>query len=214
MNGLFASVPCALYIAFKMPAYEASPESTCLKILRSHIKEHDVWGHFRFAPKVCCFDQLTNLEIHAQCAQIVRSVSKHLPASEAATIRARYGLTEFEDVDGRRRYAFSEDRADAIKSLSRYFRTVYDALSEAECDLLVARVFADERSTTPITLRSIAAACGRSHVHYHNYYHAIDDRIYQFEVRALDILTDVFANRGASNGVPVVDAADENYQQG
>jgi hypothetical protein len=213
MNGLFASVPCALYIAYKMPAYEASPESTCLKILRRHIKEHDVWGHFRFMPKLCFFDGLTNEEIHGQCAMICEKVIECLPENEAATVRARYGLTDFEDIDGVRRYAFSADRLDAIKSLSSYFGVIYDTLTEAERDLLIARVFANDKTTTPITLRGIAAACGRSHVHYHHYYHAIDDRIYQFEVRALDILTPLFAERGLCGGEPIVGAV-EHYVKG
>jgi hypothetical protein len=213
MTGLFVSVPCALYIAYKMPAYEASPESTCLQILKRHIKEHDVWGHFRFKPKTCFFEGLTNEEIHAQCVVICDKVIRCLPENEAATVRARYGLTDFEDVGGHRRYAFSADRADAIKSLSDHFRTIYDTLSEAECDLLVARVFANNKYTTPITLRGIAQQCGRSHVHYHHYSHAIEDRITQFEVRAIDTLTPVFAERGACDGEPVVAAA-ERYESG
>jgi hypothetical protein len=206
MNGLFASVPCALYIAYKMPAYSTSPESTCLKILRRHIEQHDIWCYAM--PKVCFFDRLTNYEIHAQCVQICEKVIAYLPGLEAATVRARYGLTEYEDIGGHRHYAFSADRAEAIKSLSNHFGTVYDTLSEPERDLLVSRVFANEKSTTPITLRGIAATCGRSHVHYHHYFHAIDDRIYQLEVRAIDALTGLFAERGMCEGEPVVAAVE------
>ena len=114
-DGLFASVPCALGIAYRMPAYGTSPESVCQKILRRHIAEHDVWGYA--LPKVCFFDGLTKDQIHAQCGWIRETVIDRLDEWEAATIRARYGLTEYEDVGGKRRFAFSPDRLDAIKSL-------------------------------------------------------------------------------------------------
>jgi hypothetical protein len=196
------SVPVALYVAYAMAAHAASPQSICLKILRLHVRQHDVWGYAR--PQVVFFDGLTREQIHAQCVQIRDKVVRHLPLLEAAAIRARYGSTEFEDIEGRRRYAFSLDRANAIKALSDHFGKVYDTLTETERDLLVSRACADRRRT-PITLRGIAETCGRSHVHYHHYFHAIDDQIYLFEVRALDLLTAVFAERGSCNGEPLVE---------
>ena len=47
MNGIFATVPCALRIAYMMPAYEQSPESVCAKIMRAHVGEHDPVAHGR-----------------------------------------------------------------------------------------------------------------------------------------------------------------------
>lgn len=213
-DGVFASVPCALAIAYRMPAYQKSPESACARILRDHIRRSKVWDRERLLPKVVFFDGLTNEQVHAQCATIRETVVKRLPELEAATVRARYGLTEFEDLEtGRRRFAFSPDRTNAIKTLSDRVRCEFDILSEGECDVLIARVFANVKETTPITLRAIAEQFGRSHVHYHNYYHAIDDRLYHLEMRALDVLTDVFADRGTCDGEPVV-AAREHYASG
>ncbi|MBK3333531.1 hypothetical protein [Burkholderia pseudomallei] len=213
-DGVFASVPCALAIAYRMPAYQKSPESACARILRDHIRRSKVWDRERLLPKVVFFDGLTNEQVHAQCTSIRETVIKRLPELEAATIRARYGLTEFEDLEtGARRFAFSPDRNKAIKTLSNKMRGEFDILSEGECDMLVARIFANVKETTPITLRAIAEQFGRSHVHYHNYFHAIDDRLYHFEMRALDTLTDVFADRGTCNGEPIV-AAREYYASG
>jgi hypothetical protein len=213
-DGVFASVPCALSIAYRMPAYQKSPESACARILRDHVRRSRVWDRDRLLPKVVFFDGLTNEQVHAECRLVRETVVRRLPQLEAATIRARYGLTEHEDLaNGVRRFAFSADRMDAIKTLSDRMRAEFDILSEGECDLLVARVFANVKETTPITLRAIAAQFGRSHVHYHKYFHAIDDRLYHLEMRALDTLTDVFAERGACDGEPVV-AAHAQYASG
>ncbi|CAJ3244843.1 hypothetical protein [Burkholderia pseudomallei] len=202
-EGVFATVPCALSVAYRMPAYQRSPESACARILRDHIRRSKVWD--RLMPRVVFFDGLTNEQIHAQCTLIRGMVVDRLPELEAATIRARYGLTDFEDLEsGKRRFMFSQDRADAIKRLSDRMRGEFDILSEGECDVLVARVFANVKETTPITLRAIAEQFGRSHVHYYNYFHAIDDRLYHFEMRALDTLTEVFSERGTCNGEPIV----------
>jgi hypothetical protein len=213
-DGVFASVPCALAIAYRMPAYQKSPESACARILRDHIRRSRVWDRDRVLPKVVFFEGLTNEQVHAECATIRETVVRRLPQLEAATIRARYGLTEFEDLEtGVRRFAFSADRTNAIKALSDRMRAEFDILSEGECDLLVARIFANVKATTPITLRAIAEQFGRSHVHYHNYFHAIDDRLFHIEMRALDTLTDVFADRGTCDGEPVVSAR-EHYASG
>lgn len=212
-DGVFASVPCALSIAYRMPAYQKSPESACARILRDHVRRSRVWDRDRLLPKVVFFDGLTNEQVHAECRLIRETVVRCLPRLEAATVRARYGLTEYEDLaSGERRFAFSADRVDAIKALSDCMRAEFDILTEGECDMLVARVFANVKETTPITLRAIAAQFGRSHVHYHNYFHAIDDRLYHLEMRALDTLTDVFADRGTCNGEPVV--AREHFMTG
>ncbi|MDY7815400.1 hypothetical protein U0F71_06685 [Burkholderia pseudomallei] len=225
-DGVFASVPCALAIAYRMPAYIRSPESACARIMRDRIRKSRVWDRERLLPKVVFFDGLTNEQIHSQCGRIRDTVGYEykgkdiprkpgvLPEFEAATIRARYGFTEVEDIKtGERRFAFSPDRNDAIKTLSTKMRIEFDILSEGECDWLIARIFANVKKTTPITLRAIAEQFGRSHVHYHNYYHAIDDRLYHLEMRALDVLTDVFADRGTCGGEPVV-AAREHYASG
>jgi hypothetical protein len=62
--------------------------------------------------------------------------------------------------NGKRRFAFSKDRAEAIKSLRMHLQIEFDMLSEAECDVLVARVFANVKETTPITFRARLSPSG------------------------------------------------------
>ena len=211
MTGVFLSVPSALHVSYMMPAYETAPQSILAKIMRMHIGEHDIWGYAR--PKVVFFDGLSPEQIRAQCTQIRAKVVRLLPRPEAAVVRARYGLTEYEDlVSGERRFAFNKDRALAMRYLAKWLTPSFSRLDRATLLLLVARVFANQRQT-PITLRQLAAEHGFSHVYYHNYFHAIEQRLAALEMRALDLLTPMFNERGTCNGEPVV-ATSEYYESG
>ncbi|WP_206999817.1 hypothetical protein [Trinickia mobilis] len=46
---------------------------------------------------------MANVEICGECAKVRDKVVRHLPKLEAATIPASYGLTDYMDLDGRRR---------------------------------------------------------------------------------------------------------------
>ncbi|TCK36696.1 hypothetical protein B0G84_5709 [Paraburkholderia sp. BL8N3] len=206
MNGIFATVPCALRIAYMMPAYEQSPESVCAKIMRAHVGEHDIWGYLM--PKVVFFDGMSNYDIVSQCGIIREKVTRHLSALEAATIRARYGLIDCHvHESGRRSYHLAADRKAAIKALVSHLGIEFAVLGDKERAALVARIFINKKnSPVVITFREMAETFGRSNGHYHHYYHAIDDRLYHIEMRALDRLTSIFAERGECDGEPLVAA--------
>jgi hypothetical protein len=164
-------------------------ESSMATIVRRFVKDTRVWEPRPL--KVIHFDGLNPLEVRAQCALIRNMVTTCLPDMERAVVRARYGLTDYTDEDGQRRYFFDRERADAILFVALELQQHYADLGLPVLDLLVARVFADQRCT-PITLRQLAASFGRSHLYYHHYYHAIDERLVAVENRALDTLTPVF----------------------
>ncbi|AXF04775.1 hypothetical protein [Paraburkholderia hospita] len=202
MSGVFLSVPVALHVAYMMPAYPNSPESLLAKVQRMKVRKGDVWRYS--LPKVVFFESLNALEIRAQCALIREKVARCLQHPECTVIRARYGLLEYEDLKGVRRFAFSADLADAFDGLSRWLAPSFGRLDADVRRLLVAYAFTDSRRTK-ITLRRIAAEHGHSHVYYHHYYHAIDEQLTAVEVRALDLLTPLLADRGTCNGEPVVE---------
>jgi hypothetical protein len=209
MSGVFLSVPVALHFAYEMQARPASPESVLSQILRRNVRKGDVWRYGR--PKVVFLDTLSQLEVHGQCAQIRAKVVRCLQGSECAVIRARYGshIENEQDEQDVKRFAFSADLAQAIEYLDSWLASSFDwfkRLDPVAAKMLVAYAFTDSRRTK-ITLRRLAAEYGFSHVYYHHYYHLIDERLCAVELRALDLLTPLFAERGTCNGAAVVELA-------
>ena len=180
------SVPRALHFAYLIQAYEASPESIMARIMREHVEDVDVWEPRKL--KTIDFSGLSPLEIRAECAGIRRAVGALLPAKECAVIRARYGLTDYTDEGGERRFFFDRERADAIKALGAWLHELqYPDLHGAAVDVLVARHFAS-RKTTPITLRAVAEAFGKSHTFYGKVANELAKTLDAWETRALDEL--------------------------
>lgn len=187
---MFLSVPRALHFAYLMQAFEAAPESIMAKIIRANVIDCDVWGARK--PSVVDFSGLTVLELHAECAGIRKAVERECGPDESAVIKARYELTEFEDVDGVRRFAFSKARIDALLYLSAKVRTLYfpDAAQDV-IDILVGRAFA-ERWKTPITLRQIEEQFGVSKSNLGRMANRLDEYVMQLENRAFDTLMPYF----------------------
>jgi hypothetical protein len=190
MASLFMSVPRALHFAYLIQAYEAAPQSIMARIMREHVEECDVWEPRKL--KTIDFSGLSPLEIRAECAGIRRAVGALLQPLECAAVRARYGLTDYEDVDGVRRFFFDRDRSDAMKQLGTWaHETMYPQLHAAAVDVLVARHFASRR-TTPITLRGVAEAFGKSHTYYGKIANELGKTLDSYEMRALDALMPYF----------------------
>ena len=190
MSRIFLSVPRALHFAYLIQAYEAAPESLMARIVRMHVEECDVWEPRPI--KTINFSGLNALEIRAECAGIRAHVERVLPPLERAVIQARYGLTEFEDVKGERRFFFNAERVRAIEHIaSAWALPQFPGVDERVLDLLIARVYAS-RKTTPITLRQVAEAFGKSHTYYRKIANKLEEQLIVIENRALDSLTDVF----------------------
>lgn len=195
MSSLFLSIPRALHFAYLIQAYAAAPESIMARIMREHVEDVDVWEPVK--AKTIDFSGLNALEVRAECAGIRRAIADLLPETELHVIRARYGLTDYADVDGVRRFFFDKERSDALQCLGDWAGTFYPELMPKEADkprpldFIVARHFAS-RKTTPITLRQLAEAFGRSHTFYGKVAADLGKRLDLIEMRALDTLTPYF----------------------
>jgi hypothetical protein len=190
MSSLFLSVPRALHFAYLIQAYPNAPESIMARVLRFYVEECDVWEPRRI--RSIDFGGLSPLEVRAECAGIRRAVDALDQRNERAAIRARYGLTDYADEDGQRRYFFDRDRTDAIRELGEWAHsTLYPDLPLEALDMVVARHYAS-RKTTPITLRAIGEAFGKSHTYYRKIANALGKPLDAFEMRALDSLTPYF----------------------
>lgn len=184
------SVPRALHFAFLIEAYPPSPESLMARIMRQHVEDCDIWEPRK--ARTVNFNGLNALEVRAECAGIRAHVERELPELERNVINARYGLTDYHDEDGERRFFFSRERAAAIQFLAQRAAVQFPDIRLAILDLLVARHFAS-RKTTPITLRAIAETFGRSHTYYRRIANVIEDELTLIEMRALDALTPLFS---------------------
>ncbi|WP_439891581.1 hypothetical protein ACS7SF_02775 [Ralstonia sp. 25C] len=195
MPAIFLSVPRALHFAYLMRAYPVTPESIMAKIMRQFVKESEVREGLRVS--TVCFDGLTALEVHQQCTNIRDMVVRLLPPPESASVRARFGLTDYHDYDdGERRYFFDRDRTQAIKTLSDWLRPGFDDVPMPMMDLLVGRHYADLRQT-PIPIRDVAELFGKSRSTVHRRADEVGYRLGKLETRALDLLTPVFVKASA-----------------
>lgn len=190
MSATFMSIPRALHFAFLIQAYEAAPESHMARIVREHVEDCDIWEPRRM--RTIDFAGLSPLEIRAECAGIRAAVERVLPELERAVIRSRYGLTDYADEDGVRRFFFDRERTAALQYLGgNWAAPQFRDEPTSALDLLVARHFAS-RKTTPITLRAIAEAFGKSHTHYGRIANKLDKSLTLIENRALDSLVPYF----------------------
>ena len=190
MSKIFLSVPRALHFAYLIQAYEAAPESQLARVMRWHVEECDVWEPRK--AKTIDFSGLNALEVRAECANIRAHVVRNLTDLEQAVIRARYGLTDYEDIDGNRRFFFDADRTKAVQHIAeKWALPTNPGVDIRALEMIVARVYAS-RKTTPITLRQLADSFGKSHTYYRKIANRIEEDLIVIENRALDALADVF----------------------
>ncbi|WP_443113301.1 hypothetical protein [Herbaspirillum seropedicae] len=141
------------------------------------------------------FSGLTDDEIRAQCAMIVSAVRSKLPVAEMNVVLARYGATEYEDVEGRRRWSFSRERADAILALADWMRPMLVNVPPMAVDMLLARQFANHVKTK-ISVRDMAASFGCSKSTFHRASAVVREHVLQLESLARDRLHPYFVEQG------------------
>jgi len=104
-------------------------------------------------------------DVRAQCVLVTRAVATKLPAPEMWALQAKFGQTEHEDVDGRRRFAFSVERINAIKRLSDWLRPSFPSLSGFALDCMLGKLYADHKRIE-ISYRDLAKSFGGTHPTY------------------------------------------------
>ena len=133
--------------------------------------------------------------MRAQCALVLQAVKHRLPATEMWVLQAKYGQTDFEDVDGRRRCAFSAERIAAIKGLADWFRPMFPALNAMAIDCMLARLFANHKQLD-ITVRDLAASFGGNRMTYQRASKKMQGHLRDMEEIAFKRLEPSFASQG------------------
>lgn len=99
-------------------------------------------------------------EVRAQCAMVISATRSKLPPVEMWAVTARHSITDWEDVGGKRRYAFSAEKASAIHNLTNYLlSSIGTNLSQQAMDCLIARYYANH-SKTKISVRDLERSFG------------------------------------------------------
>ena len=202
-EAVFESVNQAVHVSFLILAQEAKQDAPLRAALIRAMESVVLSGRQR-----CWLDQLRGAstgsinfggldgnEVRAQCALVLQAVKHRLPATEMWVLQAKYGETHFEDVDGKRRFAFSAERIAAIRGLADWFRPMFPALNPLAIDCMLGRLFANHKKLD-ITVRDMAKSFGASHMTYQRASKKMQSHVRGLEQLAVGRLEESFMRHG------------------
>lgn len=171
---VFQSAGQAVHVAYLILAQEAQQDAPLRKALIRVMESVNLvsagqraWlDQLRGSPSGAInFGGLGMEDVRAQCVLVTRAVATKLPAPEMWALQAKFGQTEHEDVDGRRRFAFSAERINAIKCLSDWLRPSFPGLNEFALDCMLGKLYANHKRIE-ISFRDLAKSFGGTHPTY------------------------------------------------
>ena len=202
-EAVFENVGQAVHVSFLIMAQEAKQDAPLRAALIRAMESVVLSGRQR-----CWLDQLRGAstgsinfggldgnEVRAQCALVLQAVKHRLPATEMWVLQAKYGQTDFEDVDGKRRFAFSVERIEAIKGLADWFRPMFPGLNPHAVDCMLGRLFANHKQLD-ITVRDLAKSFGASHMTYQRASAKMHGHVRELEQKAFSRLAPSFVADG------------------
>lgn len=215
-GAIFGSTGQAVHVAFLVMAQEATQDAPFRKaLIRAMEATRLDQGQQHWLDQLrgegggsCNFSGLSTGDVRAQCALITAAVRTKLPAVEMWVLQAKYGQTDFEDVDHgdrqlppteqprvRRRFAFSAERIDAIKGLSDWFVPMFPRIKPFALDCMLGRLFANHKKLD-ISSRDLAAQFGGNHTKYLRASYKMKNHLRQLEDNAIGRLEPVFVAHG------------------
>jgi hypothetical protein len=173
-NGIFQSAGQAVQVAFMVMAHEASQGMPFRAALLRVMEQVDLpseqqrhWLDQLRGDRVGTvdFDGLDSLDVRAQCGLIAKAITTRLPQAEMWVLQAKYGVTDFEDVDGERRFAFSAERIAAIQGLAEWMAPQFSRIKLLALDCMLGRMLANH-AKIDISARDLAGQFGGCHKKY------------------------------------------------
>jgi hypothetical protein len=212
MDAVFGNTGQAVHVAFLVMGQEATQDAPLRKALIRVLesiqldgKQRDWLAQLRGASSDSInFGGLTSNEVRAQCAMITQAV-KHLPPPEMWALQARFGHTEYEDLDTeqlpgqepRRRFAFSAERIGAIKGLSDWLLPSFPQLSGFALDCMLGRLYANHKKMG-ISYRDLADSFGGSAMKYQRATTKLKQKLQELERQAIARLEERFVADGVA----------------
>lgn len=211
-EAIFDNAGQAVHVAFLVLAQEAIQEAPLRKALIRAMESIQLTNNqrnwldeLRGTPSgTLNFGDLDGNEVRAQCAMITQAVKTKLPKPEMWVLQAKYGQTDFEELEdgqlpvlmpARRRWAFSAERIEAIQGLSDWFQPLFPKLKPFAVDCLLGRHFANHKKLE-ISVRDIAASFGGSRMSYQRAAKKIAEHLRDLEHNALGRLEVPFKKQG------------------
>lgn len=202
-EAVFENVGQAVHVSFLIMAQEAKQDAPLRAALIKAMESVQLNGRQRCwleqlrgtASGTIKFGGLDGNEVRAQCALVLQAVKHRLPKTEMWVLQAKYGQTDFEDIDGKRRFAFSAERISAIQGLADWFRPLFPGLNPRAVDCMLGRLFANHKQLD-ITVRDLAKSFGASHMTYHRASKKMKEHLSEMEKIAFMRLTPSFAEQG------------------
>jgi hypothetical protein len=215
-DAIFKNAGQAVHVAFLIMAQEATQDAPLRKaIIRvmESIKLEPNQRHWLDQLRgggngSVNFSGLSSEEIRAQCAMITQAVKTKLPNVEMWVLQAKYGQTDFEDVDQGdrqlpatraprvvRRFAFSAERIAAIKGLSDWFAPMFPRVKPLAIDCMLGRLYANHKKLD-ISLRDLAGQFGGNPMTYQRASHKMKNHLRKLEDLALARLECGFFEQG------------------
>jgi len=202
-EAVFENVGQAVHVSFLIMAQEAKQDAPLRAALIKAMESVQLNGRQRCwleqlrgtASGSINFGGLDGNEVRAQCALVLQAVKHRLPKTEMWVLQAKYGQTDFEDVDGKRRFAFSVERIEAIKGLADWFRPMFPGLNPHAIDCMLGRLFANHKQLD-ITVRDLAKSFGASHMTYQRASKKMQEHLCEMEQIAFQRLAPSFAAQG------------------
>ncbi|MED5615133.1 hypothetical protein [Janthinobacterium sp. P210005] len=206
-DAVFENVGQAVHVSFLIMAQEAKQDAPLRAALIKAMESVQLNGRQRCwleqlrgtASGTINFGGLDGNEVRAQCAMVLQAVKHRLPKTEMWVLQAKYGQTDFEDVDGKRRFAFSAERIEAIKGLAEWFRPMYPDLNPLAIDCMLGRLFANHKQLD-ITVRDLAKSFGSHHMTYQRASTRMQGHLRELEQMAFIRLAPSFVADGVVEG--------------
>lgn len=203
---IFATAGQAIHVAFVVLANEAQQDclfrKALVRILEAIAMPTDAQSEWleqlRGSPsKTVRFEGLSPYDIRAQCALIMSAVRTRLPEVEMWALQAKYGKTESEGPVKNRRWAFSREKADAIRNLANWLAASrnFDQLSLQALTLMVARLYVTHKRTE-ISFRDLAQQFGGNRMTYQRAFHSVRAMLGPLVDMAIGRLTPYFQEQG------------------